>query len=180
MRITETGFDGLLVIHPDVYVDSRGYFFESYHSDKFKKAGIGYTFVQDNHSMSHKGVLRGLHFQNPPYAQGKLVKVLSGSVLDIVVDIRKNSTTFGKNYAITLNAKEHTILWIPPGFAHGFVALEDNTIFHYKCTNLYNKESEGGIIYNDPELALNWGIEAPIVSDKDKILPLIKNVSILF
>jgi dTDP-4-dehydrorhamnose 3,5-epimerase len=130
--------------------------------------------------MSHKGVLRGLHFQNPPFAQGKLVKVLSGSVLDIVVDIRKKSATFGKNYAVTLNAKEHTILWIPPGFAHGFVALEDNTIFHYKCTNLYNKESEGGIIYNDPDLGLNWGLQAPIVSDKDKILPLIKNISILF
>lgn len=180
MRITETGIEGLLLIHPDVFTDSRGYFFESYHSQKFKDAGINYSFVQDNHSMSHKGVLRGLHFQNPPYAQGKLVKVLSGSVLDIVVDIRKNSSTFGQNYAVTLNAKDYTILWIPPGFAHGFLALENNTIFHYKCTNLYNKESEGGIIYNDPQLSLNWGIENPIVSDKDKILPLIKDVSILF
>ncbi len=180
MKITETGFDGLLLITPTVFNDDRGYFFESYHKEKFLTAGISFDLVQDNHSMSHKGVLRGLHFQNPPFAQGKLVKVLSGSVLDVVVDLRKKSDTFGKHFSVVLNAADPTMLWIPPGFAHGFVSLENNTIFHYKCTHVYNKNSESGIVYNDAELGINWQIKDPVISDKDKILPKFKDVSILF
>ena len=133
----------------------------------FSNSRINADFVQDNESMSGKGVLRGLHFQRPPFAQGKLVRVVRGSVLDVAVDLRKNSKTYGKWESSVLSADNKLMMWIPEGFAHGFLVLEDNTIFQYKCTNYYNKESESGIIWNDPDLKINWGIENPVVSEKD-------------
>ncbi len=171
MVIRETGIAGLLVITPSVFGDHRGYFMESYNETQFAAAGITAHFVQDNQSMSGKNILRGLHFQAPPYAQGKLVRVIKGAVLDVALDIRKSSVTYGQHLAIELNEDNKTMLWIPPGFAHGFLTLKDETIFAYKCTDLYNKESEGGIIWNDPALAIDWGTESPILSQKDEILP---------
>ena len=127
-------------------------------------------FVQDNQSLSSKGVLRGLHFQNPPYAQGKLVRVIKGAVLDISVDIRKDSPTYGQHFSVELSEENKTVFWIPPGFAHGFVTLEDNTIFSYKCTEVYNAASEGSLLWNDADLNIDWGIADPLVSDKDRVV----------
>ncbi len=168
MNIIDTSIPGPLIIEPDVFEDSRGYFFESYNRNKFHHAGIKTEFVQDNQSKSHKNVLRGLHFQNPPYAQAKLIRVISGSVLDVAVDIRNGSPTYGKYVSTILSAENKTMFFIPEGFAHGFLTLEDNTIFCYKCSNLYHKESEGCILWNDKILNIDWGIESPIVSEKDK------------
>lgn len=170
MTVKQTGFEGLVLVLPGVLNDERGYFFESFHKEKFASLGLPVEFEQDNQSLSHKNVLRGLHFQNPPYEQGKLVRVVNGSLLDVVVDIRKNSITYGKNYSVVLNAKEQVMLWIPPGFAHGFLSLEDNTILSYKCTKVYNRESESGLLYNDADLNIVWNCENPIVSEKDKKL----------
>ena len=167
MELIHTSIKGLVLIQPDVFPDERGYFFESYQEEKFRALGIHATFVQDNESMSQKGVLRGLHFQRPPFAQGKLVRVVTGSVLDVAVDIRKGSPTYGQWVKAELSAANKLMMWIPEGFAHGFLVLEDNTIFQYKCTNYYNRESEGGIIWNDPDLAIDWGIKDPVVSEKD-------------
>jgi dTDP-4-dehydrorhamnose 3,5-epimerase len=171
---------GIVVIEPKIFSDSRGYFFESYNEEAFKKASIPVTFRQDNESLSSKGVLRGLHFQNPPWEQGKLVRVASGAVLDVAVDIRKNSPSYGKHFVVELSAKNKKMMWIPPGFAHGFLALEDDTLFLYKCTNVYNKESESGIIWNDSFLNINWGINNPNVSEKDLELQNFNNFSNLF
>ena len=168
MQLIPTPISDLFVIQPRVFEDARGYFYESYNSEIFKQYNINADFVQDNQSLSQKNVLRGLHFQNPPYAQGKLVRVIAGSVLDVVVDIRKNSPTYGKSFSLVLDEKNKTMLWIPPGFAHGFLTLEDNTIFSYKCTNLYNKASEDSIRWNDPDLAIDWGTTTPLLSGKDK------------
>jgi dTDP-4-dehydrorhamnose 3,5-epimerase len=167
MRLQTTKIEGLLIIHPDVFPDERGYFYESFQKEKFRALGIDADFVQDNESMSSKDVLRGLHYQAPPFAQGKLVRVVRGSVMDVAVDMRKNSGTFGKWESVVLSAENKLMLWIPEGFAHGFITLEDSTIFQYKCTNYYNKESECGIIWNDPELGIDWGTDKPLVSDKD-------------
>lgn len=167
MKVQQTGFEGLYTIQPSVFEDKRGFFFESWNQKKFRDQGLDSDFVQDNQSMSAANVLRGLHFQVPPWEQGKLVQVIQGSALDVVVDLRKDQPTFGKNYKIVLTAKEKNMLWIPPGFAHGFLTLEDNTLFFYKCTQLYNKESERAIAWNDPLLNIDWGKENPIVSDKD-------------
>jgi dTDP-4-dehydrorhamnose 3,5-epimerase len=167
MTVIETGINDLVIIQPDVYPDDRGYFYESYQKKKFEEFGIKVDFVQDNESMSSKGVLRGLHFQNRPYAQGKLVKVTKGSVLDVAVDLRKDSETYGKWYKVFLSSINKTMFWIPEGFAHGFITMEDNTIFQYKCTNYYNKESEVCILWDDPILDIDWGIWNPIVSEKD-------------
>tara|TARA_B100001758_G_scaffold224454_1_gene215834 strand:+ start:11162 stop:11704 length:543 start_codon:yes stop_codon:yes gene_type:complete len=167
MEINNTPIEGLLVIKPRIFKDERGEFFESWSKRSYEEFGLGLDFVQDNQSLSNKGVLRGLHFQNPPFAQGKLVRVIKGSVLDVAVDIRKQSSTYGQYYSLILSEANKTIFWIPPGFAHGFVALEDDTIFSYKCTAIYNKESEGSIIWNDPHIAINWGIDNPLVSEKD-------------
>tara|TARA_B100000674_G_C37670708_1_gene836907 strand:+ start:235 stop:783 length:549 start_codon:yes stop_codon:yes gene_type:complete len=167
MKIERTPIKDLLVIQPKVYEDSRGNFFESWNKDLFKEITNGLDFVQDNQSYSKKNVLRGLHFQNPPYEQGKLVRVIKGSVLDVAVDIRKDSDTYGSYYSIELNDENKTIFWIPPGFAHGFLTLKDNTIFSYKCTSFYNKDSEGSILWNDKDLNIYWGIDNPIVSNKD-------------
>jgi dTDP-4-dehydrorhamnose 3,5-epimerase len=169
MQITPTNIADLLVIQPKVFEDPRGYFYESYNKNLFLKYNIKEEFVQDNQSLSQKGVLRGLHFQNPPFAQGKLVRVIKGSVLDVALDIRKNSPTYGQHFDLELSEYNKTMLWIPPGFAHGFVTLEDNTIFSYKCTNIYNKESESCILWNDSTLAIDWKTENPILSDKDRL-----------
>lgn len=168
MEIIRTEIDGLLIIKPRVFGDSRGYFFESYQRELYKQAGILDDFVQDNESKSSKGVLRGLHFQRPPYAQGKLVRVVSGSVLDVAVDLRPASPTYGKHVAIELSADNKLQFWIPPGFAHGFLTLDDNTLFLYKCTAFYNKPAEECIAWNDPDLNIHWGIQEPLVSEKDQ------------
>ena len=175
MEIIETSIEGLLIIKPDVFKDERGYFFESYNKERFAKEGLLMDFVQDNESKSSKGVLRGLHFQKPPYAQGKLVRVVKGSVMDVAVDLRKDSPTYGKWESVVLTEENKLKFWIPEGFAHGFLTLEDNTIFNYKCTNVYNKESEGSILWNDPDINIEWNIEDPILSEKDKLSPLFKN-----
>ena len=168
MEIISTGLNGLFIVQPKIFEDNRGYFFESYNEAEFKKNGIYEQFIQDNQSLSQKGVLRGLHFQTPPHAQGKLVRVIKGAVLDVAVDIRKESPTYGKHFDIILNEKNKTMLWIPVGFAHGFLTLEDNTIFSYKCTNFYNKLSEDSILWDDKDININWNIESPSLSDKDK------------
>lgn len=168
MKIRRTEFPGLLVIEPDVYNDQRGYFFESYNKQRFDSHNLHLNFVQDNISKSKKGTVRGLHFQIEPFAQGKLCFVVKGEVLDVVVDLRKNSPTFGKHFSLILSEENHLQLFIPVGFAHGFSVLTDEAIFQYKCTNYYNKESERILRYNDPALAIDWKVENPIVSEKDK------------
>jgi dTDP-4-dehydrorhamnose 3,5-epimerase len=167
MEVIETKIKDLLIINPKVFADARGYFFESYNEGVFKQHGIHVNFIQDNQSLSGAGVLRGLHFQAPPHDQGKLVRVITGAVLDIAVDIRKNSPTYGEHIAIELTEENKTMFYIPPGFAHGFLTLRDNTIFSYKCTNLYNKASEGTVLWNDTDLKINWNIANPILSEKD-------------
>lgn len=167
MQIIRTFIHGLVLIKPDVFPDERGYFFESYQDEKFRALGIQALFVQDNESMSRKGVLRGLHFQVPPFAQGKLVRVVRGSALDVAVDLRKGSETYGRWDSAVLSADNKLMMWIPEGFAHGFLTLEDHTVFQYKCTNYYNRASECGIIWNDPDLAIDWGLKEPVVSAKD-------------
>jgi dTDP-4-dehydrorhamnose 3,5-epimerase len=180
MQIIPTDFDGLFIIQPKCFEDERGYFFESYNQNDFKKNGLNLNFVQDNQSLSHKGVLRGLHFQNPPFAQAKLVRVIKGAVLDVVVDIRKKSKTFGKHFSIELNEHNKTMIYIPEGFAHGFLTLQDETIFFYKCTNFYNKAYEDCILWNDPSLNINWGITNPIVSEKDSLAKPFSQLNSLF
>ncbi len=169
MKVIQTGIADLLVIEPQVFGDHRGYFFESFRKDVLGEHGVDLEFIQDNQSMSKKNILRGLHFQKPPYEQGKLVRVLSGAVIDVVVDIRKESKTYGKSFKIELNEENNLMLWVPPGFAHGFLTLEDDTIFVYKCTQYYNQASEGCIRWNSPKLNIDWGIDEPILSEKDKI-----------
>ena len=168
--------DGIMMFEPKVFQDTRGYFKESYNEKAFNNfIDDQITFIQDNISESNRHVLRGLHFQIPPYAQGKLIQVLKGSVIDIAVDLRKASNTFGKHVKVELSSQNHRQLWIPPGFAHGFVALEDHTIFSYKCTNHYSKEHEMDLLWNDVDLDIQWGIENPIISDKDKNANSFKN-----
>jgi len=169
MEFKHSKLEGIIEIIPNVFGDDRGYFLESYNKELFKKNAIDIDFVQDNQSLSSKGVVRGLHFQAPPYAQDKLVRVIKGSVLDVVVDIRKSSPTYGQFETYELTEDKKNMLLVPKGFAHGFTTLEDNTIFVYKCSNVYNKGSEGGILWNS--LSINWEVETPLVSDKDKILP---------
>ena len=173
MKITKIKIEGLLIIEPDVFGDERGFFVETYNKERYVENGIDVNFVQDNLSKSVKGVLRGLHFQKEPHAQGKLVQVVTGSVLDVAVDIRHGSETFGQWVSVKLTEKNKKQFWIPAGFAHGFVSLEDDTIFNYKCTNLYNKKSEGAIAWDDAHLSIDWqlsqyGIREPIISEKDK------------
>jgi dTDP-4-dehydrorhamnose 3,5-epimerase len=168
MQLIDTPLLDAKVIIPKIFEDERGYFYESFNAQNFKDHVGNFDFVQDNQSLSQKGVLRGLHFQNPPYEQGKLVRVLAGSVLDVIVDIRKNSLTYGKHFSYVLCATKKHALWVPPGFAHGFLTLEDQTVFFYKVTNYYNKESEGCIAFNDSNLGIDWGVENPILSEKDK------------
>ena len=183
MEVLKTAIEGLLIIEPTVFGDSRGYFFESYNKQRFNEAtGLDIDFVQDNQSKSCYGVLRGLHFQKPPYAQSKLVRCVRGRVLDVAVDIRKSSPTFGKYVAVELTEDNHRQLFIPHGFAHGFVVLSDEAIFQYKCDNFYHKESEGAIAWNDPEINIDWTIpfDDVMLSDKDKVNPLLKDADWLF
>lgn len=172
MEIQTTPIEGLLVLQPKYFEDERGYFMESANRKVLKEAGILHEFVQDNESYSKLHVLRGLHFQKAPYSQGKLVRVVKGAVLDVAVDIRKNSPTFGQHFSIRLDDIDKKMFWIPEGFAHGFLSLAEGTIFQYKCTHYYHKESEGGIWWNDPLINIPWNIEKPVVSEKDQALPM--------
>lgn len=183
MKVLKTAIEGLLIIEPTVFGDSRGYFFESYNKQRFNEAtGLDIDFVQDNQSKSCYGVLRGLHFQKPPYAQSKLVRCVRGKVLDVAVDIRKSSPTFGKYMAVELTEDNHRQFFVPRGFAHGFVVLSEEAIFQYKCDNFYHKESEGAIAWNDPEINIDWTIpfDDVMLSDKDKVNPLLKDAEWLF
>ena len=177
MKVSKTDFEGLLIIEPRVFSDNRGYFFESYNKKSFLDSGIDMEFVQDNQSFSKRGVIRGLHYQLAPHAQTKLVRVLSGSILDIVVDIRKGSPTYGKVFSIELSAENNKQLLVPKGFAHGFSVLSDSAEVMYKCDAFYHKDSEAGIIYNDTALNIDWHIPADkaIVSDKDLVYPSIND-----
>lgn len=175
MEIIKTSIPDVLIIKPQVFEDSRGYFFESYNKEKFLQHGLDQNFVQDNESKSVKNVVRGLHFQAPPFAQGKLVRVMKGAVLDVAVDIRKNSPYYGRWTSVVLTEENKWMYWVPPGFAHGFATLQDNTVFFYKCTNVYNKASEGSIRWNDPDLGIDWKLENPVLSEKDQSSPLFRN-----
>ena len=178
MKITKTEIDGLLIIEPRLFVDERGYFFESFSQQQFIEEVSDSQFVQDNESRSCYGVLRGLHFQRSPYAQAKLVRVVKGLILDVAVDIRKNSPTFGKYVATELSDENKLQLYIPQGFAHGFVVLTNDTIVQYKCDNYYNPETEGAIRWNDPALNIDWKLPLSdiILSEKDKASPLLKDI----
>jgi len=182
MRITETEIPGVLVIQPQVLGDHRGYFIESFNKTNFPSQYQHVNFVQDNESKSSLGVLRGLHYQLAPYCQSKLVRVVQGSVIDVAVDIRKGSPTFGKHVAVELTGENKKQMFVPRGFAHGFVVTSKDTIFSYKCDNFYNLEHDRGILFNDPALGIDWGVETSklILSDKDKKQPLLKDAVDLF
>ena len=177
MNVIKTAIPDVLIFEPKVFGDERGFFFESFNHKLFEEAvGHSVTFVQDNHSKSSKGVLRGLHYQLPPHAQGKLVRCVAGEVFDVAVDIRKNSPTFGQWVGVRLSGENKRQLWIPEGFAHGFLTLSDTAEFLYKTTSYYNQQSERGIIWDDPELNINWNeIIFPMLSEKDKAMPLLKD-----
>ena len=170
MEVIKTEIEGVVIIEPRIFKDDRGYFYESFSQREFEEKVCRTTFVQDNQSKSSYGVIRGLHFQKPPYSQSKLVRCIKGTVLDVAVDIRKGSPTFGKHVAVELSEENHRQLFIPRGFAHGFAVLSDEAVFQYKCDNFYNKESEGAIAWTDPALAIDWRIPAEniILSEKDK------------
>lgn len=177
MKIEKTKLEGCYIIHDTVHGDSRGYFFESFHKKRFhEQTGLSVDFVQDNQSKSQRGVLRGLHYQQGEFAQAKLVRVLQGKVLDVAVDLRKESPTFGEHIAVELSEESLTQFFVPRGFAHGFAVLSDSAVFFYKCDNFYHKESEGGIIYNDADLNIDWHLADSdmLLSDKDKVLPSLK------
>ncbi len=174
MKVTKTKIAGVLMIEPKVFGDSRGFFLETFHADRYAEYGIESNFVQDNYSRSTKGVLRGLHFQKN-YPQGKLVSVTSGIVFDVAVDIRQDSSTFGQWVGITLSADDHKQFYIPPGLAHGFCVLSDTADFQYKCTDYYHPEDEASIRWNDPDIAIEWNISEPILSEKDAKAPFLKD-----
>ncbi len=177
MNVIETKIPGLLIIEPKIFEDERGFFVETYNESRYKEMGIPGDFVQDNLSQSKKGVLRGLHYQAPPFAQGKLVTVLAGAVLDVAVDIRFGSPTFGQHVAVELTAENKKQFWIPEGFAHGFLTLEDNTLFSYKCTNVYSPDHDRGVKWSDSEIGIDWPqIEALRISEKDQQQPLLKEI----
>jgi len=180
MEFIETKLKGVFVLKPKVFEDARGYFFESYNRNLFLQAGLDLNFVQDNQSLSQKGVLRGLHFQNNPHAQGKLVRVITGAVYDVAVDIRKSSPTYGQWFGQELTEENKWMMYIPEGFAHGFATLKDNTVFSYKCTNFYNKASEDCLLWNDPDIGITWNVENPLLSEKDLQGKRIKDFVSLF
>ena len=182
MEVIKTEIEGVVIIEPRIFKDDRGYFYESFSQREFEEKVCRTTFVQDNQSKSSYGVIRGLHFQKPPYSQSKLVRCIKGTVLDVAVDIRKGSPTFGKHVAVELSEENHRQLFIPRGFAHGFAVLSDEAVFQYKCDNFYNKESEGAIAWNDPELSIDWRIpaESIILSEKDKQNKNIADADFLF
>jgi dTDP-4-dehydrorhamnose 3,5-epimerase len=175
MNVKETKLPGVLVLEPDVFSDERGFFLETWNSTRYEKAGIKGPFVQDNISFSKRGALRGLHFQYPQ-SQGKLVQVLSGEVVDVAVDIRKGSPTFGQWISEVLSGANHRQMYIPPGFAHGYCVTSETAVFSYKCTDFYNPGSEGGIIWNDPDINIDWPMEEPILSSKDADYPRLKDI----
>jgi dTDP-4-dehydrorhamnose 3,5-epimerase len=168
MKFVELNISGLYLIEPTVYKDERGYFYETFRADLFReKTGFLGDFIQDNESFSYKNVLRGLHFQNPPFAQAKLVRVVQGEVLDVAVDLRKDSPTYGKHEIVRLSAENKRIFFIPEGFAHGFLTVSDTAVFSYKCSQLYAPNHEGGLLWNDPDLDIDWTTNNPIISSKD-------------
>lgn len=178
MKVFDTEIQGVKIIEPDVFGDNRGWFVEQYNADRYKAAGITADFVQDNESFSSRGVIRGLHWQAAPYTQAKLVRVIHGSALDVVVDIRKDSPTYGNHVSVLLSGINKRQLFIPRGFAHGFIVLEDNTLFSYKCDNLYHPEADRGLLFSDPELNIEWpniGVAIKL-SDKDKKHPCLRNI----
>lgn len=178
MKVTRTNLEGLLIIEPKVYGDPRGYFTETYHRSRLESLGIRREFIQDNQSRSTYGVIRGLHFQREPHAQAKLIRVTEGTILDVAVDLRNGSPTFGKWLGMELSAENHLQLLIPPGFAHGFSVLSDQATVFYKCDAYYHPASESGIRYNDPDLRIDWIIDPAeaVISDKDRALPLLKDL----
>ena len=182
MKMTRTDIEGLVVIEPRVFGDSRGYFFESFSQREFEKEVGQVRFVQDNESKSSYGVVRGLHFQKPPHTQSKLVRVVKGRVLDVAVDLRRDSETYGKYFAVELTEDNHLQLFIPKGFAHGFAVLSDEAVFQYKCDEFYAPESEGAIAWNDPDIGVDWQIpeDKVILSEKDKKHPAFKDLDVLF
>ncbi len=172
-EIKITPISGVVEIFPRIFPDNRGYFFESFRQDWLEKLGISENWVQDNQSFSQKGTVRGLHFQNAPFAQAKLVRVISGKVLDVALDLRKDSPTFGQFYSTILDSEKNNLLYIPAGFGHGFSVLED-AVFVYKCSNYYHKASEGGILWSDPSLGIDWMVDEPIISEKDQAWPTLE------
>ncbi len=182
MKVTETDFEGLRIVEPRTFSDSRGFFFESYNSQSFHDAGMDMSFLQDNQSHSKRGVVRGLHFQKPPHAQTKLVRVLSGVILDIVVDLRKDQPTFGKHFRIELSSENNKQLLVPKGFAHGFLVVSEFADVLYKCDKLYQPQAEGGILFSDPTLHIDWPMDHSklIFSEKDARLPSLAQTDIHF
>ena len=177
MQVTPTGFKDLFILEPRILNDERGYFFESYNSKTMMKENLDLKFVQDNQSFSKRGVIRGMHFQRPPFEQTKLVRVLSGVIQDVVIDLRKDQPTFKKYFSIELSAENNKQIWVPKGFAHGFLVLSDTADVLYKCDEYYHPEAEGGVFYNDPEIGINWMVNnsEAILSKKDMLLPLVSN-----
>lgn len=175
MRVSETKIPGVLIFEPAVFSDDRGLFLETWSRQRYHDAGVAASFVQDNVSVSQKGTLRGLHFQHP-HGQGKLIQVLSGEVMDVAVDIRLGSETFAQSVSTILSESNHKQMYIPPGFAHGFCVISDTAIFSYKCTDYYNASAEGGIIWNDPDLDIDWPIDSPVLSPKDDAYPRLKDI----
>ena len=176
MKITETELPGVLIIEPQVFGDERGFFLESFHAERYREAGIDMAFVQDNHSRSRKGVLRGLHFQRR-HPQGKLVRASRGSIFDVAADIDPASPTFGQHVGVTLSDENHRQMWIPPGYAHGFCVLSDEADFEYKCTDLYYPNDEGGVLWSDPDLNIQWPLSDPLLSAKDLALPSLADLA---
>lgn len=174
MRCIQTDIEGLLVLEPSVFTDHRGYFFEPWNAQRFAEvSGVNVDFVQDNESRSSKGVLRGLHFQEPPHGQAKLLRVISGSILDVAVDLRTDSPTYGKHMVVSLSGTNKRQFYIPEGFAHGFLSQEDDTVVAYKCSGYYHQPSERSLRWNDSDLAIPWGMDTPLLSDKDAEAPLL-------
>ncbi len=182
MEVIKTDIEGVVIIEPRIFYDERGYFYESFAQREFEEKVCCTTFVQDNQSKSSYGVVRGLHFQKPPYTQSKIVRCIKGAVLDVAVDIRKGSPTFGKHVAVELTEENHRQLFVPRGFAHGFAVLSDEAVFQYKCDNYYNKDSEGSVAWNDPALSIDWKIPADkvILSEKDKLSKNVADAEFLF
>jgi dTDP-4-dehydrorhamnose 3,5-epimerase len=168
MKLTQGTIPGLLIFEPVIYSDDRGSFMETYNMERFAALGFHEVFVQDNESVSGKGVIRALHFQNPPMAQGKLVRVVRGAVMDVAVDIRQGSPWYGQHQKVVLTRENRLMFWLPPGFAHGFVALEEDSVVNYKCTSIYSHEHEHSIRWDDPDLGIDWGVEHPLVSERDR------------
>jgi dTDP-4-dehydrorhamnose 3,5-epimerase len=174
-KILRTGLEGILIVEPAVFSDDRGFFLETYHKKKYHELGIPAEFVQDNLSLSHKGVLRGLHYQHP-HGQAKLAQVVSGHVFDVVVDVRKGSVTFGQWFGLHLTGENRRQIFIPQGFAHGFCVLSDTALFSYKCSDLYMPDCEGGVLWSDPDIGIDWPVSNPVMSDKDSKYPRLKDV----